>query len=372
MFPIIWRHLIRDFLKLVSGSLFSLCMLLLLLRAEEIARFAALGSDWHSIFYFTSLLIPHTLPLSIPLALLLSSYLVFNRLSNTGELLALITSGLSFKTLSIPILFLGVIFSTLNGWTCSEWSTSSHLMAKKMKYDWSLFNPLHFLQNKVTWNLPQMLVISPEIDDHYEHRRLYLIGHQNKQWHLFHIDRLKLENNWVEGRNSTQISLYPPTASQYLVLENIERMEFESQKFPLNHNESAPKFSFDHLTLRQLISKTREIEDSIQRAKTPAELQHMLKLKIKFSNDFFRRTFFLLCPITTILIGMMTGIKLNRRKSKKDVVFAIMSVFVLISGYFTGASNLFSVEYNLYLYTLPNLLISCICMRQITRKLKGA
>ena len=93
---------------------------LLVLRFQEIARFATSGASIKSVALFTLLQIPYILPIAIPVSCLIAALLLFQSLSLGQELTALRTSGFGLKAIATPILFAGFFLTLVNFTVTSE------------------------------------------------------------------------------------------------------------------------------------------------------------------------------------------------------------------------------------------------------------
>ena len=66
--PIIWRYLLRSYFQVLALSVSSFIAILLVLRFQEIARFASSGTAQLKVLLFTLLQIPYILPIAIPVS----------------------------------------------------------------------------------------------------------------------------------------------------------------------------------------------------------------------------------------------------------------------------------------------------------------
>src|SRR5579863_9043123 len=101
--PIVWRYLLRSYFQVLLLCVSAFIGVLIVLRFQEIARFATSGAAKLKILLFTLLQIPYILPIAIPVSCLIAAMLLFQRLSHTQELTALRTSGFGLKTISTPL-----------------------------------------------------------------------------------------------------------------------------------------------------------------------------------------------------------------------------------------------------------------------------
>lgn len=146
--PILWRYLIVYFFKVTALCLVSFMTILLTMKLDEIAHFAALGAPVTVIFLFALYQVPCILPLALPLSCLIASFSIMQRLSSTHELIALRACGLSLKNILTPWLLSALFLSLANFWFVSELTTYCHLKTNSFKNQIRLTNPLLLLTNK--------------------------------------------------------------------------------------------------------------------------------------------------------------------------------------------------------------------------------
>ena len=146
MIPILWRYLLKNYLKVFFLSIFTFICILLLMRMQEIARFATLGSSIGSLFLFILLQFPLILPLAIPLSALIASILLVSRLNYSHELTSLRSQGLSLKEILYPLKFVSLFLDLLNFIVASEITPTTRLKGKNLIYQATAHNPLVLLK----------------------------------------------------------------------------------------------------------------------------------------------------------------------------------------------------------------------------------
>src|SRR5688500_9040606 len=112
--PLLWRYSLGHFLKIALACVCAFIAILLTMRLDEIAHFAALGAPFPYIILYTLYQIPYILPIAIPLSCLIASLIFIQRLSNTHELTALRASGFALRDLLAPILLTAAFLSLCN------------------------------------------------------------------------------------------------------------------------------------------------------------------------------------------------------------------------------------------------------------------
>lgn len=103
MAPLIWRSLRLTYWKLFLLANLIFSSVILLLKAHEIARFAAIGGSLIDILAFSALQLAHLIPLSVPIASWIAAFALATGLCQSAELTSLRACGLSISTIFEPI-----------------------------------------------------------------------------------------------------------------------------------------------------------------------------------------------------------------------------------------------------------------------------
>src|SRR3972149_1219366 len=130
--PIFWRYLLKSYFKVLGLSLSIFIAILLVTKLREIAEFASCSSGPSSIILFTLYQIPQILPFAISISALISSVILFQRLSQTSELTAIRANGLSLNAILSPLFFASLFLSFLNFYVASELAPRSYFKSKEI------------------------------------------------------------------------------------------------------------------------------------------------------------------------------------------------------------------------------------------------
>ena len=122
MTPKLWTYLSLFFLRIFCLCLFSFICLLIVIRAQQIAKFAAISSSYGDVFFFILYQLPYILPFATSLSVLMGSYMLTKHLSSSRELTTLRSCGISIKKTLIPIFIILFYISLLNFYMISELS----------------------------------------------------------------------------------------------------------------------------------------------------------------------------------------------------------------------------------------------------------
>src|ERR1700722_5509245 len=156
--PILWRYVLRHFFQVFFLCVGSFIGILLVLRFQEIARFAASGAPKLKILLFMLLQIPYILPMAIPISCLIASMLLLQKWSHLHELTALRACGLGLKPIITPLLFAGVALSAINFVIVREFTPRCRGMTKTLVYEMAAANPLFLLQKESLLKLKHVFI----------------------------------------------------------------------------------------------------------------------------------------------------------------------------------------------------------------------
>jgi lipopolysaccharide export system permease protein len=353
MLPLIWRYLILEQAKLNFLCCLGTMLLFSLLRIEEIARFAALGAPSKDIIQFAKVVFPQLLLLSIPLSSFISTYLVWQRLSNSSELLGALTSGIDIKHFIFPSFALSLLMGGVNGALALDWVPSSQRQAKELKVYWSHLNPSHLLGKDPIWQLPGATVISNKVKGRLE---VYIASFHRKQSssHFIHIHDLQMSDfDKMNLDESTHLIFYPQDHAQYMSLESIDSSNYSSF---LTYSPPPPsKISVTMLPVSIILNQLRDYDSSF------------LIPKKQFKIEIFRRLYFSFLPLCFSFLAMVLGFHLDRRVKPHHSIGVFCWIMILITSYFLANTQLFSTSLSIGFYLLPSLLVIFWSYRKINQ-----
>lgn len=308
-----------------------------ILRIEEIARFAALGAPVYEVLRFVTVLIPQLSILSLPLAILVSTYITWNRFSQSCELLGALTSGIRMEHLLFPSLCCALIVSAVTGYLAIEVTPRAQLETKKLKNYWSQINPTHLLRSERIWQLPGATLLPKQ---HREDLEVFIFSHSGRQNNsqLIHIDKLMIDDSHALSTSmSSHLIFYPPKHSQYLSLENISKGNYSYFLANSTHEWLQP--APDQLTLKALLSQIKE-DPSLS-----TKQRRSLQLEIP------RRLFFLMLPLSFSMLAFVAGFHPDRRAPLPAWRPLALWILVLLASYFVTKGLTFPlwIGYILYL-----------------------
>lgn len=360
--PVLWRFLLANYFKVFCLSVLSFLLLLLVTRLDEIAQFAALGAPLSLLGLFSLYQMLYILPIAIPVSGLIASILLFHRLSESSELTAMRSSGMSLKQVLAPILLSGLLLSFLNFYIVSEWSTSSHLSSKKMVNDLKLINPLFLLQNKQLLRLKDAYVdISALYAGEVAHDALIVLHNQNtKRLNFMAAKTLRLSKQMLFGDNVSLVSSLDsndPYNFDHLIIENQRHIASPASDFSNLLSKNGWQLNNDHLPFRFLLIRTQEkMQELLKQSKNEERAELKKQVQICFS-EIARRFSSALAVFSFTLMGTAFGIYVERMRSKSALIWVLFLAAFFLSCYFAAKSfeHLFFLSSSLYF--LPQILL---------------
>lgn len=313
--PIFWRYLFREFLKLFTLSTLGLIACLLLTRLQEIAYFASLSGSFSLTFLFTLYQIPYILPFAIPIGSLLSSTILFQRLSASHELTALRSAGLSLKQIKEPLKFLSFFLALATFLIVSELTPITRHASYLLVQNLIASNPLLILKKNKQLPIKDSYLEIESLLFRKEAHHILLVLHQNSHLSLLTIDSLALKNQELIAETMTYIT---PLSDHDLMIEteknfSIDGSALTSLVIPPSLSEKT-----DHCPFKPLIEKIFMNPSLSEKAYN------------RGLYELFRRFFFPLLTITFMLLGMSYGCHIGRKNSSQALNIMLLATYAFL------------------------------------------
>lgn len=379
--PIIWRYLLVHYLKVLGFCVVAFIAILLTTRLDEIARFATLGAQSRFVLLFALYQIPYILPIAIPISCLISSIILFQRLSTTHELTALRACGMALRQITGPILIAGAYLSLINLFIVSEIATQSHLQTKQLENELRSINPLLLLQNTQLLKMKGLYasVLGPNQPGEYAHDVVLAMNNRHSsRLHLVLAQNLENDQDNISGKNLTIVSgmgADDPNRFDHLVLENIETATTPAKEFSRIATKGGWKLNNDHLRLPLLIVRTHEQYQELRAAKQahlpPLEITRHRRRFNGCLTEIFRRLSVAVAAFTFTLMGAAFGISISRNRSKRGIFWVIALAALYLSAFFMAKTfdHLFVVS--TLFHSLPHLIIIVLSIQTLLRVTRG-
>lgn len=378
--PTLWRYLLGHFLKINLFCILAFVAILLTMRLDEIAHFAALGAPLSYILLFTFYQIPYILPIAIPISCLIASLLVVQRLSSTHELTALRACGFSLKDILAPILITAAFLSIGNFWIVSEVATQTHLTTNILKSELRSINPLLLLNNKHLMRLKGIYFDSfgtSRVGESAGDVILALPNKNQQRLNLLIARNLRASPNLFMGQGITLLTSLDSKQEggfDHLLLENMEESITSTDDFSQFLQKKVLTINNDYLKISLLLVHIKDQRAKLAKAKTSGlEVHEIKQLKSAINrsiSDITRRFSIASAVFSFTLMGAAFGINISRRKKNYTLYFAIfLTVFYLVS-FFVAKG----VEQNpllaAALYLIPHfilILASIVVLNRVSR-----
>jgi lipopolysaccharide export system permease protein len=329
---------------------------------KDIAEFASVTSNGSSVFLFSLYQIPHILPQAIPIACVISSMLLFQRMSTTYEMTALRAAGFSLRRILYPVLMLAFLLSLLNFTLACKIAPLAKLATKTLLSKSSANNPF-FIFNKISQGrFTNSYVEMGALKEGKKAQDVIFVmnNRSNKRLGIITAKELKIENELLKGKDVSIISSVDAKLDDgfdHLVIENQTYMETKASNFSDIFSSKKGYAGIDFLSLKDLLVK--------------ASLQNKSLFSTATGLEIARRLSISWTPLIFTLMGAAFGMELGRRKTKKGLILAILlSVFYLCC--FVAAKSMKGSPYiGWIIFFLPYPIIILLSFRFIRNFSKG-
>lgn len=358
--PILWRYILRGYIKIFSLSVFTFIAVLLVARFKEIARFTALTGDWSKTILFVSYQIPLILPIAIPISALIASLILIQKLSQTFELTALRASGISLMNILAPILTCSLFLSILNFAFSAEISPFCRRESKTLLYRETSANPLLLLQRQHLVKVKHAYINMEMKDEGNMAKNLILIAHNesNQRLTLVSARQLRIVSDKLLGSDVAIVSHIPSVNKEDfdpLIIENQSSMSTAAPVLSAALKKNRPKIDANALGLRML--RLRALETG---KKGRGALVEILR-RVNLTLAVFSFTF----------LGCAFGIEQGRNPSKKNLLTALGFTLLVLVSYFLGKELKSRTVFAFSALLIPHAAIWIACFYKLRSVARG-
>lgn len=353
--PVFWRYFLKSYIKTFLLSLIVFVCALLIMRLQEIARFASLSLQGKEVFLFILYQIPYILPFSLCISTLLASLLCMQGFSESHELTAFRCSGISLSELLFPIGLFSLFLCLLNFLVVSEIAPSCKRSSSKLLYQTATSNPLllfrkaKFLKIKDSY----VLIDMKENDSCAENLVFAFRSPSSQKLNLILAKSLYVENGSLFGKNLTLFSpLEKKEGFDDLLVENEGAMHIDSADFSSLLQKETPALRYEELSIKNLLLKK-------------SSESHLRKSSKEAHFELSKRLFFTLSPFTFTLLGLVFGLQVGRRAKRPAAFFASCLIILLFLCYFLAKALHSHVYLSLFFFTFPHPFIFLLCLRRV-------
>lgn len=378
--PIIWRYMLRRYLKVLCFCVISFIAVLLTTRLQEIADFASSGAEASLIFWFTLYQIPYILPIAVPISCLISAVLLVSNLSSTYELTALRSSGIALRNIFTPIFLSASCICLLNFYVASELATNSHLKSRVLEEELRSINPLLLLDNNHLIKFRGLFInaMGPtRLGESVSDLVIGIPNKKSKRINLMLAKNIHLESTNLIGDRLTLVnsdSVDRWDQADHLFIENIDKITTSSKDlFRTFKKKGGARIKTDYLKLSLLLIR---IDEDLKALKTiDPQDQQMVKFykrrAVKNITEILRRVDLGIAPLTFTLMGLAFGITISRRKSYLGVVWMFVLTSLFLICYLAGKSIDYRILPASLFFLGPHLLIVGFSLKALKNIARG-
>lgn len=362
--PTVWHYILRSYFQVFLLSIASFVAALFVMRFKEIAEFATLNSDALSIFLFSLYQLPYILPVAIPVSCVISSILLFQKMSHSQELTALRASGMGLKTVLYPLFLGGFFLSLVNFTIVTEVGPRCRLMAKELSHEMTSNNPFYIFNKITDGKMTNAYVEIRTLRGGKKAKDVLLILNNRTQQRLnvMTARELSIEGSEMIGKDVSIISSVHGEGEDnydHLVIENQETMSTQAASLSRLLHDSKwhlrPEFlSFKDLIVRILLSKNNK---SIWKNTHGLEIARRISLS--------------LTPLAFTIMGAAFGMQIGRGRNKKGILWAVLLTSLYLSAFIGAKSMKHFPKAAWALYFLPFVVIALFSVRSLKRISRG-
>ena len=297
--------------------------------------------------------LPETLQWSMPLALLVSSVLVFSRLSADNEISAMRACGINlFSILKWPALF-GLICTLAGVYINNEIVPRGHEVRRSLKAKVSVDTGLELLEpGRVIDDFPKVKIYFGAKEGNWLHD-LVVIDYSNPK-----VDRMITASKALVTQQGKDVALdlyqmtVDPVDEKHATMARANRFRY-FVKDAIKESKYSKKTK--DLRAMELLKSIDEMKKLVKRTKKDEIGRKLIKdLKRDISRaktEFSKRIVFALASVCFVLVGIPLGIKAQRKESSVGMAISLC----IALGYYLVVILRLSIHKNHALY--PHILI---------------
>jgi lipopolysaccharide export system permease protein len=336
--------------RYVFGAFFSSFILAFLILSfvltiglmVQIVQYILQGLPIDLVGEFAMVSFPETLQWTVPLALLVSSILVFSRLSADSEVAAMRACGINiFSIMRWPLLF-GLCCTLLSVYVNNEVVPRGHEIRRNLARRISVGAGLDLLEpGKVINDFPKVKIYFEEREGNWL-KDIVVLDYSNPK-----VDRLIIAGKALvtsKGRDiffDLRDMTVDPLDEHHPGMARAARFQYR-MKGALKSSTYKPKekdltiFPYvdkNGVQRKSIVQVIREIKDKLKTVKGNDEIQkkkrRMLRMeKSGLETEFMKRFVFAFASVCFVLIGVPLGIRAQRKESSIGMAIAIATSLV--------------------------------------------
>ncbi|NGX34597.1 MAG: hypothetical protein K1060chlam1_00950 [Candidatus Anoxychlamydiales bacterium] len=362
--PILWRYLFKEYLKVFFLCILSFISILLITRLKQIATFATLASDFLSLILFVLYQIPHILPIAISISCLISSIILFQKMSKMHEITAFRTSGISLKELLAPLLLLAMVLSLINFYIASELTPICRYKSKELFYKNTSVNPIVLLQRRQKMsNIKDSYVEISSKNNDLQAQDLLIISpnKSNERLCMMSAKNLELEKEHIIGKNVSLISYINSNKEinfDNLIIENQENMTTKADALTQFIKSKEWDMNISSMPIKMLLIQSKQKND--------------IKKCERAYIEIARRCCFALSTFSFTFIGASFAISISSVSSKKNIIFVSLLTLLVLFSFTLGKALKRYPLFSILAYILPQIIVVILTSFKLRKTSKGA
>lgn len=298
--------------------------------------------------------LPETLQWSTPLALLVSSILVFSRLSVDSEISAMRACGINLMTVvKWPLLF-GLLCTLLGFWVNNEIVPRGHEIRRNLKAKVSVGAGLSVLEpGRIIDDFPKVKIYFGSKEGNWLHD-LVVLDYSNSK-----VDRLITAEKALVTESGSDINLelyrmtVDPVDENHAAMARANRFVYTMKDVVKNRKYNRKEKDFRFFEMCEKIGKIKrnlnEIrEDSLVKKE---ELKFAKRYLSSVLVEFNKRFVFAMAAVCFVMIGIPLGIRSQRKESTIGMAISL----AVALGYYLVVILMLSMEKNYKFH--PDILI---------------
>lgn len=322
------RYVFGSFLSSFVLAFLVLSFVLTIGLMVQIVGYILDGVPMKLVGEFAAVCLPETLQWTMPLAILVSSVLVFSRMSADSEIAAMRACGVNvLGVMKWPIMF-GLACSILGVWVNNEIVPRGHEVRRTLKKKVSLTTGLEVLEpGRIIDDFPKVKIYFGAKEGNWLYD-LIVMDYSNKD-----VDRMITASKALvtsEGRD-VSLDLYnmtvDPIDAEHPTMARANRFQYFIKDALKNKVYTKKLKDLRMFELLQSLDRlTKEVKD-IKRHKHEEGKREMLKaIRKEYSKagvEFSKRIVFALASFCFVLVGIPLGIKAQRKESSIGMAISL-------------------------------------------------
>ena len=324
------RYVFSSFLSSFMLAFLVLSFVLTIALMVQIVGYIMDGVPMSLVGEFCAVSLPETLQWSMPLALLVSSILVFSRMSADSEIAAMRACGINIiSVMKYPILF-AALCTMLGFWVNNEIVPRGHEVRRNLKARVSVETGLSVLEpGRVIDDFPKAKIYFSRKDGNWLYD-LVVVDQSNER-----IDRMITADKAHVTQNAADINLdlYNMTIDP---VDEGHKTSARMNRFVYTLKDVIRKTTYFRRTkdfrLMELLGKIRSCEAAVESGRerggedghaVDAMREYNLKELCSLKVEFSKRLVFAMASICFVIIGIPLGIRSQRRESTVGMAISL-------------------------------------------------